>query len=522
MERNFFTLVQYNDSSLLIIPESKVKKAIAKSGYSIIYYDTPEFLPGEKISFRNKIYIDKNSSSLQKNLYEKYNINYEKISGQVLNENDNKPMADIPVMAYEENGIQLNAICYTDINGDYDFYLPDDSYVISVDKSPYELISQNGNDLIISSPDENAFLWYPYITDLTENTVIVNFKLLIPSDSEVIIYDSDLKYINSFSSGKIRNLHHVELNGLDAGKEYFYIVKTLDEHSVPIRTENLWLRTLPEELTEFTFVNHSDTQLFYNRQRDKSELIYMENPLIITHSGDLTEDGPNVDMWNQFFDSHKKFQSHIPTYPTLGNHERNASNYYEAFDLPDDGGGDFGERWYAYEIGDVGFISLDSNILTIKSLNDQQTQWLIEKLQEFEDNAFTIVYYHHPFWTNNNNVPRSLTENEKAWRGLFEKYGVDLVMNGHIHAYEHFSRNGIEYITTGGGGAKLDNETGPDFYPWTVKTILGYYHYAVINVNTVTREMKITIKAFEKMTEPLCEECYVEEFKILDEFKISR
>lgn len=227
-------------------------------------------------------------------------------------------------------------------------------------------------------------------------------------------------------------------------------------------------------------------------------------------------------MWNQFFDSHKKFQSHIPTYPTLGNHERNASNYYEAFDLPDDGGGDFGERWYAYEIGDVGFISLDSNILTIKSLNDQQTQWLIEKLQEFEDNAFTIVYYHHPFWTNNNNVPRSLTENEKAWRGLFEKYGVDLVMNGHIHAYEHFSRNGIEYITTGGGGAKLDNETGPDFYPWTVKTILGYYHYAVINVNTVTREMKITIKAFEKMTEPLCEECYVEEFKILDEFKISR
>lgn len=34
---------------------------------------------------------------------------------------------------------------------------------------------------------------------------------------------------------------------------------------------------------------------------------------------------------------------------------------------------------------------------------------------------------------------------------LFERYGVDLVLNGHEHAYQRFAQRGVSYIVRGGG-----------------------------------------------------------------------
>jgi hypothetical protein len=45
---------------------------------------------------------------------------------------------------------------------------------------------------------------------------------------------------------------------------------------------------------------------------------------------------------------------------------------------------------------------------------------------------------------------------------LLERYGVDLVLNGHNHNYQRSIVNGIPYIVTGGAGAELDHLDGPD------------------------------------------------------------
>ena len=37
----------------------------------------------------------------------------------------------------------------------------------------------------------------------------------------------------------------------------------------------------------------------------------------------------------------------------------------------------------------------------------------------------------------------------------FEEYGVNVVFQGHDHNYERLEKNGIIYITSGGGGAPL-------------------------------------------------------------------
>jgi len=38
---------------------------------------------------------------------------------------------------------------------------------------------------------------------------------------------------------------------------------------------------------------------------------------------------------------------------------------------------------------------------------------------------------------------------------LFERHDVTLVLAGHSHLYEHWRVRGIDYVTTGGGGAVL-------------------------------------------------------------------
>lgn len=40
-----------------------------------------------------------------------------------------------------------------------------------------------------------------------------------------------------------------------------------------------------------------------------------------------------------------------------------------------------------------------------------------------------------------------------SWLNAFEKYGVDIVFNGHDHTYERSFHNGVWYVVTGGGGA---------------------------------------------------------------------
>lgn len=58
---------------------------------------------------------------------------------------------------------------------------------------------------------------------------------------------------------------------------------------------------------------------------------------------------------------------------------------------------------------------------------------------------------HHAFFSSGQHG--SYNDEMLAWIDAFERYGVDIVFNGHDHIYERSFHNGIWYIVTGGGGA---------------------------------------------------------------------
>lgn len=65
----------------------------------------------------------------------------------------------------------------------------------------------------------------------------------------------------------------------------------------------------------------------------------------------------------------------------------------------------------------------------------------------------------------------------KDWVPLFERYGVDIVINGHTHAYARGFKNNVLYTIVGGAGGMVDDE---QVYDWKMFDVtLSQHHYVI-------------------------------------------
>jgi hypothetical protein len=137
----------------------------------------------------------------------------------------------------------------------------------------------------------------------------------------------------------------------------------------------------------------------------------------------------------------------------------------------------------SFTYGNVAIIGLDdSDVSALDTVNNgytsgQQTTWLIEQLTKYRDPRagvdFIVVFFHHcPYCSGG---PCSDGGDRTAWQPVFDRFDVDLVINGHNHLYERVYpmrnnvvqaeippggvidpvRLGTTHICTGGGGAGL-------------------------------------------------------------------
>ena len=85
------------------------------------------------------------------------------------------------------------------------------------------------------------------------------------------------------------------------------------------------------------------------------------------------------------------------------------------------------ETVYSVEYQDVLIIVLNST-----GYLEKQTEYLIDKLST-TNAKWKIVANHHSVFSPA--VDRDFEYARKTWKPLFDKYGVDLVLNGHDHTY---------------------------------------------------------------------------------------
>lgn len=185
-----------------------------------------------------------------------------------------------------------------------------------------------------------------------------------------------------------------------------------------------------------------------------------ESQTLIIHAGDWNVNDKEIAWDSQYFykgDTNAiALRTKIGVVGCIGNHEANtgeAENYrkYWPYDYPVDE--DF--FWYSYDYGPVHFCFADQRWQT-SSLSDADTQktWIRNDL-EMSNKPWKILVFHPPVYTLAKD-PSTFNSEKTFFDGICdstEKYGVNLVLNGHVHEYSNWLVNGVHHLTLGGGGA---------------------------------------------------------------------
>ncbi len=148
------------------------------------------------------------------------------------------------------------------------------------------------------------------------------------------------------------------------------------------------------------------------------------------------------------FDTYTEELATSVLWPTLGNHdglsassELGTGPYFTAFTLPragEAGGLPSGtEAYYSFDYGPIHFVCLDSYDLD-RSPQGAMLTWLAADLAATHQ-PWIIAYWHHPPYSkgsHDSDTEARLAEMRENALPILERYGVDLVLGGHSHAYE--------------------------------------------------------------------------------------
>jgi 3',5'-cyclic AMP phosphodiesterase CpdA len=126
--------------------------------------------------------------------------------------------------------------------------------------------------------------------------------------------------------------------------------------------------------------------------------------------------------------------------PTPGNHEYftpGAAGYFDYFAGLGIETGGAGDGYYAFDLGDWTFLSLNSNCSSVPcEAGSEQERWLREQLAEAHlAERCTLAFWHHPRASSGSHGSQSRVAD--LW-ATFVEQGGDLVLAGHDHHYERF------------------------------------------------------------------------------------
>jgi serine/threonine-protein phosphatase CPPED1 len=182
--------------------------------------------------------------------------------------------------------------------------------------------------------------------------------------------------------------------------------------------------------------------------------INLLQPEFVLSVGDLIE-GYTVKQdvidkeWKEFGTFVAKFE--MPFFYVPGNHDLTNK------ELRADWKERFGRSFYHFTYKNVLFLAVNSEDSKPSFVTEEQTAYFKKVLEDNKDVRWTLVFTHKPLWT--------ATDLEKNGWGAFEKLLEDRkasVFCGHVHRYQKFTRNGINYyqLATTGGGSRM---RGPEY-----------------------------------------------------------
>lgn len=244
--------------------------------------------------------------------------------------------------------------------------------------------------------------------------------------------------------------HQIRFTDLTPDTVYTYRVKGAAGWS-----EWFQFRTAAEEAKPFRFLYLGDVQngiLTYASRVIRQAFHANGDIRLVVHAGDLVaqrDDLDHDDEWGEWNQAGGYNYAIVPQVPATGNHEYiddvqpDGSEVYRLgpywpaqFALPGNGAAPVKATTYYTDYQGVRFIVLDGTAAINLGSMAAQTRWLDETLASSKAN-WNVVLFHQPVFTCAR--PKDTAEIKAAWKPVFDKRKVDLVLQGHDHCYSRLT-----------------------------------------------------------------------------------
>ncbi len=301
---------------------------------------------------------------------------------------------------------------------------------------------------------------YPYIQSPTTSSVVIAWDTNRAATSRVD-YGLTPDFGLWVASDVPATRHALTLTGLSAGTRYWYRVE--GDGATLMGGESFRSAKGPDA-ANVSFAVLGDSGSGSPDQVAVAQQMLKHAPDFVLHTGDVVYDRGEAENYGpRFFDIYRDILKSTAFFPSLGNHDYGTDNgqpYLDAFYLPANNP-DGTERYYSFDYGDARFIALD--VETDYAPGSPQYTWLEQQLRDRQA-LWTFVFFHKPPYTSSSHKnDADLPPIRQHLSPLFERYGVDVVFNGHDHDYERTvpirdfypDGKGVAYVVSGGGGARL-------------------------------------------------------------------
>jgi hypothetical protein len=332
--------------------------------------------------------------------------------------------------------------------------------------------------------------------------------------------DNNIKISNSSESNNVNNTKNKNTNDTNVIKQF----TSISNHT----------------LKDFNFVAVGDWDCT-SETDDTGENIIKQNPEIVLALGDLSYNG-DAECWLELIEPFAEKTKII-----IGNHELDSSelldDYMDYFQLE--------EQYYSFNYENVHFLVLSTE--TDFDDDSEQYQFAVDDLEKYSNDSsidWIVASFHRQVYSSGSSL-----EDEEDFREiyhpLFDKYKIDLALQGHLHAYERMypitfnsddedepivrdtnpnmytNPNGTIFVTVGTGGAHdMELSSLDDFSAVGLDGDFGILDITIEN-NSSNNSNKTTVSNNDTNNIKVLVGRFIEneddnEFKILDEFKIIK
>ncbi|MEN8157404.1 MAG: metallophosphoesterase [Bacteroidota bacterium] len=274
------------------------------------------------------------------------------------------------------------------------------------------------------------------------------------------------------------HLHRCIIDDLQPGTKYYYRVITSRD-----TTDGSFVSSPSPDVDEISFFVYGDTRDFPGRHNMVADAMveyreqFPEFQSLLMGTGDIVNDGDLEEDWNtQFFSTAMtgflKILATTPYISAYGNHEESGVLYRKYFPLPWVSAEGF---YFSFDYGPAHFALLD--IYGEYTEGSDQYAWIADDLAG-SDKRWKFIFAHRAGWSAGGH--RDPQEIRDYIQPLCEEYGVQIFFAGHNHNYARAEANGVQHVTTGGGGAPINP---PDSTNENIVAVADEYHFTAVRIN---------------------------------------